>query len=165
MRPPAAAPALIALGTNLGPRRLNLLRAVDGLRRRMRLVRVSSSYQTEPVDAPAGSRPFLNAAALVLHYGGAESLLAELLTLERELGRVRGQRNGPRVIDLDLIAYDAAVRASRSLTLPHPRYREREFVLAPFREIAPWWVDPIEQRPVGSMRGHGEVFRTGSLLG
>jgi 2-amino-4-hydroxy-6-hydroxymethyldihydropteridine diphosphokinase len=164
MKPRAAAPAVISLGSNIGDRRLNLLHAVDRIRRRMRLVRVSSLFETDPVEAPPGSPAFLNAVVLLLHYGGAERLLAEMLGVEEELGRVRRQKNGPRVIDLDLILYDAAVRSSRSLTLPHPRYREREFVLAPLREIAPWWVDPLDQTLVGSIRGHGEVRRIGPLL-
>lgn len=165
MKAAGGVPAILSLGSNLGDRRLNLLRAVDGIRRRMRLVRVSSAYETEPVDAPPGSPPFMNAAALVLHHGGAEILLAEMMALEKELGRVRCERNGPRIIDLDLIVYDAAMRASRSLTLPHPRYREREFVLAPLREVAAWWIDPVSQKRVGSMRGSGEVRHIGPLLG
>jgi 2-amino-4-hydroxy-6-hydroxymethyldihydropteridine diphosphokinase len=157
----AGVPALIALGSNLGDRRLNILRAVEAMRSGMRMVRVSSLYETEPVGAPAGSPPFLNAVAVALHHEGPDQLLDWLMTLESRLGRVRRQRNGPRVIDLDIIAYDTVVRASGRLTLPHPRYREREFVLAPLREIAPWWVDPIEQKRVGSMRGEGVVRKVG----
>ena len=165
MKPAAGVPALLSLGSNLSDRRLSLLRAVDRIRKRMLLVRVSSMYETEPVQAPPGSPRFMNAVALVLHHGGADNLLAEMMAVEEELGRVRRQQNGPRIIDLDLIFYDAAVRASRSLTLPHPRYREREFVLAPLREIAAWWIDPVTQSPVGSMHGVGEVRRIGRLLG
>jgi len=161
----AGAPALVSLGSNLGDRRLNLLRAVERVGKRMRLVRISSIYETEPVGAPPGSPPFMNAAVLVLHHGGAERLLAELNAIEKELGRVRRQRNGPRVIDLDLIMYDTALRASPKLTLPHPRYKEREFVLAPLREVAAWWIDPFLQRRIGAMRGGGEVRRIGYLVG
>jgi 2-amino-4-hydroxy-6-hydroxymethyldihydropteridine diphosphokinase len=160
----SGAPALLSLGSNLGDRLLNLRRAIAGLRKRTRLVRISSIYETEPIDAPPGSSPFLNAAALVLHHGGAEQLLAQTMALERELGRVRSERNGPRVIDIDLVLYDAAMRGTQALTLPHPRYRQREFVLAPLREIAAWWFDPIVRAPVGALRGYGQVARIGSLL-
>ncbi|HEX8251714.1 MAG TPA: 2-amino-4-hydroxy-6-hydroxymethyldihydropteridine diphosphokinase [Thermoanaerobaculia bacterium] len=126
---------LIALGSNLGDRAYNLRRAIDELHRVIRIVRVSSFHETEPVDAPAGSPPFLN-AVLIGHTTLAPlALLEQLHAIEARHGRVRRQRNEPRRIDLDLIAYGATRMRTASLTLPHPRAHEREFVLKPLQEI------------------------------
>lgn len=128
----------IALGSNLGDRAWHLRRAVSALSRAMRVVRVSSIYETAPVDAPAGSGHFLNMAVAALTTLDAHELLRELLAIEARLGRVRrGIRNAPRVIDLDLIFYDARRIRTGALEVPHPRWSEREFVKIPLREIWP----------------------------
>src|SRR5437016_1782223 len=126
---------LISLGSNLGDRRLNLLRAIEKLKRVMHIVRISSIYETEPVDAPTGSPDFLNIVVAGYTSIPPEGLLDRLLSIEQELGRRRPSvRNAPRVIDLDLILHSAHRMRTRMLTLPHPRYQEREFVRAPMRE-------------------------------
>lgn len=127
---------VIALGSNLGDRALNLRRAIDALGETVRIVRISAFLETAPVDAPAGSPDFLN--AVVVGHTGVEpmELLDALLAIERRLGRVRrGVRNAPRIIDLDLILYGAVRMRDRRLTLPHPRAHERDFVLRPMRSI------------------------------
>lgn len=98
-------------------------------------MRISSFVETEPVDAPPGSPKFLNMVVAGLTTMSAGDLLHELLAIEARLGRVRRGRNAPRTIDLDLIFYSGRVQRTRDLTLPHPRYREREFVLGPLREL------------------------------
>ena len=124
--------AVVALGSNLGDRAWHLRRAIHALP--MRVVRVSSFIETEPVDAPPPM--FLNAVAIGYTSLGPHLLLAALLDLEKRLGRRRrGVKNEPRVIDLDLIAYNAMRMRTRQLTLPHPRAREREFVMKPLREL------------------------------
>jgi 2-amino-4-hydroxy-6-hydroxymethyldihydropteridine diphosphokinase len=128
---------VIALGSNLGDRRYNLLRAIHELRCSVRVVRVSSIHETAPVDAPKGSPPFLNAVLAGYTLLEPLALLDELLALEQRLGRVRrGIRNEPRMIDLDLILHGATRMHTRRLTLPHPRAHQREFVLRPMREIS-----------------------------
>lgn len=103
----------------------------------VRIVRVSSIHETAPVDAPAGSPPFLNLVLVGLSLLPPLPLLAALLAIEKRLGRVRrGVRNEPRVIDIDLILHGATRMHTRALTLPHPRAHEREFVMEPMREIA-----------------------------
>ncbi len=134
---------VIALGSNLGDRKLNLLRAIDALSGVMTVVRVSSIHETEPVDAPWGSRPFLNMVVAGFTTIGPEALLSRLHEIEARLGRVRTARNAPRTIDLDLILHSANVRRSRELTLPHPRYLERGFVMTPLRELKLGWRDPL----------------------
>ncbi|HET7434043.1 MAG TPA: 2-amino-4-hydroxy-6-hydroxymethyldihydropteridine diphosphokinase [Thermoanaerobaculia bacterium] len=129
-------PVAIALGSNLGDREWHLRRAVHELSRVMRIVRVSRVYETDAVDAPAGSPPFLNMALSALTSLAPLPLLREMLAIERRLGRVRsGVRHEPRVIDLDLIFYDAQRMRSRELELPHPRWQERDFVKLPLREV------------------------------
>jgi len=126
---------VIALGSNLGDRRWYLRRAIDELQRVISIVRVSSIIETEPVDAPPPK--FLNMVIVGHTRLSPEALLDALLDIEAKLGRRRTTRNAPRVIDLDLILHGANRRRSARLTLPHPRYREREFVMRPLREVWP----------------------------
>lgn len=100
------------------------------------VVRVSEIIETDAVDSPAGAPPFLNAVLIGYTNLDPLPLLEALLAVEKKLGRVRrGVRNGPRVIDLDLILYGALRMKSARLTLPHPRAWEREFVMKPLRSI------------------------------
>jgi 2-amino-4-hydroxy-6-hydroxymethyldihydropteridine diphosphokinase len=130
---------VLALGSNLGDREYHLRRALHELSALVRIVRVSTIHETAAVDAPAGSPPFLNFVLVGLTTLPPSSLLAALLALETRLGRRRrGVRNEPRVIDIDLILHGVTRIRTPSLTLPHPRAHDREFVMAPLREIALW---------------------------
>src|SRR5688500_17557737 len=117
------ATAYIALGSNLGDRQAYLERALEALRARpdVRVTRVSSVYETRPVGGPAGQGPYLNAAAEVETSLEPAELLRVLLQVEAELGRRRGERDGPRTIDLDLLFHGDREHADADLTLPHPR--------------------------------------------
>jgi len=138
MRSTSSRSVLIALGSNLGDRRYNLLRAIHALREVVRVVRVSAIRETEPVDAPPPS--FLNALVVGYTTLSAEELMEALLGIERRLGRVRrGVYHEPRTIDLDLIFHGGRRMRTGALTLPHPRYREREFVMTPLRELKLGW--------------------------
>ena len=132
---PMSSTVVIALGSNLGDRRRSIRRAIEELRRVISVVRVSSIIETEPVDAPPPK--YLNAVVLGYTRRTPEELLDQLQAIEKRLGRRRTTRNAPRTIDLDLILHGANVRRTRRLTLPHPRYREREFVMKPLREVWP----------------------------
>lgn len=144
--PDSASPnlAVIALGSNLGDSAQLLHDAMDRLQAfSEKPLRCSSLWQTAPVDCPPGSPAFVNAVvALVLREDETpESLLAELQMLEKEFGRApKLVLNDPRPLDLDLIAFGSEVRATPSLTLPHPRAHLRRFVLAPLAEVAPDFV-------------------------
>ncbi len=131
---------VIALGSNLGDRELFLRRAIDSLRQAVHIVRVSSFIETEPVDAPPPK--YLNAVVAGYTDLSPAALLDALHAIEARLGRRRGKRNAPRVIDLDLILHSAHLIRTRTLTLPHPRYLEREFVRGPLRELGLGWRDP-----------------------
>ena len=135
VRRQSATTVVIALGSNLGDRALNLRRAVHALRDVMSIVRVSPIIETKPVDAPPGSPDFLNMAVSGWTHLPPLEVLRALLAIEQRLGRVRRGRNAPRTIDLDLILHDATRMRTRELTLPHPRACEREFVLMPLRMI------------------------------
>ncbi len=129
---------VLALGSNLGDRAWNLRRALHALRSAVNIVRVSTIHETAAVDAPEGSPPFLNLVLIGTTALSPASLLAEILAIETHLGRARRRvRNEPRLIDIDLILHGATRMRTRALTLPHPRALEREFVMAPLREISP----------------------------
>ena len=128
-----SATVVISLGSNLGNREWYLRAAIDELRRVLHVVRVSSIRETEPVHAPPPR--YMNAVVAGYTDLSPEAVLRELQQIETRLGRRRTFRNAPRTIDLDLILHSANRRRTRELTLPHPRYREREFVLEPMREL------------------------------
>jgi 2-amino-4-hydroxy-6-hydroxymethyldihydropteridine diphosphokinase len=128
----------IALGSNLGDRAAWLQKAREKLfgPPTVKLVQASSIYETAPVGKTE-QPPFLNQVIEVRTTLTPEDLLSALLQVERELGRVRGERWGPRIIDLDLLAFGRRASRSRQLILPHPELHRRRFVLQPWAEIAP----------------------------
>ena len=140
----------VGLGSNLGDREATILRALARLQDEpeLRVVRVSSLRETEPVDY-VDQPQFLNGVAELETELGARDLLTRLLAIERELGRTRGEGPplGPRTIDLDLLLYGEDTIAEAGLQVPHPRMHERRFVLEPLAEVAPDLVIP----------GHGSV--------
>jgi len=142
------ASVLIALGSNLSDRALFLRRAIHQLRRVMHVVRVSSFIETDPVDAPPPK--YLNAVVAGYTDLAPLALLDALHEIESRLGRRRTTRNAPRVIDLDLILHSANLIRTRTLTVPHPRYRERQFVLDPLRELNLRWRDPAKGTDLSS---------------
>lgn len=142
----------LGLGSNLGDRELNLARGRDLLKTRgLRLTRCSSLYLTEPVGGPA--QPwFLNQVVEGETELAPPALLAICLDVERELLRVRTQKDGPRTLDIDLLLYGDTVLHSDTLTLPHPRLVERLFVLVPLCEIAPEVRHPVSGQSAVEMR-------------
>jgi 2-amino-4-hydroxy-6-hydroxymethyldihydropteridine diphosphokinase len=151
----------IALGSNLGNRAQQLTAAVDALRTLIPDIRVSQFIDTAPVAVyENGSTPFrdvgepprfLNAAAVGSTDLPAAGLLAALLAIEQRFGRVRPYPGAARTIDLDLILYGNAVIEEPGLVVPHPRFRERLFVLEPLAEIAGEWVDPVTGKTVADL--------------
>src|SRR3954469_21259169 len=131
---------VIAIGSNLGDRLTNLQGAVDALADtpEVWLTGVSPVYETGPVDAPAGSKDFLNAVVLADTTLSARTLLDRALAIEDAYGRERtGGRNAPRPLDVDLIVVGDRRANDDDLVLPHPKAHERAFVLAPWHDVEP----------------------------
>jgi 2-amino-4-hydroxy-6-hydroxymethyldihydropteridine diphosphokinase len=135
----------LGLGSNLGDRRAMLQRAVDELRRlpSTELLRCSGVYETEPWGM-AGQGAFLNCAVELRSGLDPRTLLESLLGIERILGRERRERNGPRIIDIDILLYGAEVIEEDGLCIPHPAMTGRNFVLQPLRELAASVQHPVE---------------------
>ena len=133
----------IALGSNLGDRRAHLDWAVDRLREFLDDVRVSSIIETDPVGVPDEQPRYLNAVAVGKTALEPEALLDRLLALERARGRERPAPNAARTLDLDLILYGSLMLNTNQLEIPHPRFRDRAFVLGPLAELQPDWRDPV----------------------
>jgi 2-amino-4-hydroxy-6-hydroxymethyldihydropteridine diphosphokinase len=138
----------IALGSNLGDRRAHLAAAVDALSSLIDDLVVSTVIETDPVDVPDAQPPYLNAAAVGRTSLPPVELLAALLDIERANGRTRPSARAPRTLDLDLILYGDAVIQTPALTVPHPYFRTRRFVLDPLAEIAGDMKDPISGKTI-----------------
>jgi 2-amino-4-hydroxy-6-hydroxymethyldihydropteridine diphosphokinase len=138
----------IALGTNVGDRRAHLDYAISQLGTLLAHLTVSRFHDTVPVGVSGPQPVFLNAAVVGQTMMSARALLDTLLAIERARGRERPYAKAPRTLDLDLILFGDVVIDEPGLTVPHPRFREREFVLGPLAEIAPTLVDPVTQKSV-----------------
>ena len=128
--------AVVALGSNLEHRKLNIDIAITHLEVLLQNLKVSPYIETKPVGGPY-QNDFLNAVVIGNCELTPESLLAELLKIEDQMGRVREVKWGPRIIDLDLIVYGEQVIDTVFLKLPHPLAKSREFVLKPWLAIDP----------------------------
>jgi 2-amino-4-hydroxy-6-hydroxymethyldihydropteridine diphosphokinase len=141
----------IALGSNLGDRRHHLETAIDLLMPHLRQALVSSFVDTEPEGVTDAQPRYLNAALVGEAQLLPTALLGRLLSIEEQLGRTRPYWGAPRIIDLDLILYGDEQVEEHGLQVPHPRFRERRFVLAPLAEIAPELVDPVTGKTVAEL--------------
>lgn len=137
--------AIVGLGANLGDRLGTMRKAAEAIDRMSRTAVRSHVYATAPVGPPQPE--FLNAAMLVEFEGTPRDLLAELLSVETELGRLRTDRWGPRTIDLDILWIEGISTDEDGLTVPHPRLGERAFALAPMLELVHDARDPKTGRP------------------
>ncbi|HUK34174.1 MAG TPA: 2-amino-4-hydroxy-6-hydroxymethyldihydropteridine diphosphokinase [Vicinamibacterales bacterium] len=149
----------IALGSNLGDRAAHLDFAVSRLATSIADLTVSRYYDTEPVDVPGTQPLFLNAAAVGLTAASPRDMLAMLLSIERERGRQRPFPHAARTLDLDLILFGSVVLNEPELIVPHPRFRDRTFVLEPLAEIAPEMVDPVTGSTISELLRRVLPFR------
>ena len=156
----------IALGSNVGDRHAVLRSAIEALAPWVRDLRASSFYDTPYVGSgPAAfdraqareaghhetQAPVLNAAAIGVSSLDAHALIERLLAIEQDFGRTRPYSGAPRTLDLDLILYGDAIIDEPGLQVPHPRFRERRFVLEPLAEIAPDWRDPVSGHSIAEL--------------
>jgi 2-amino-4-hydroxy-6-hydroxymethyldihydropteridine diphosphokinase len=150
--PAAPRRVVLALGANLGDRRRTLREAIDSL---PGVLAVSGVYETEPVGGPPGQQPYLNLVVAIDSEASPRQLLGMCHRIESAAGRVRGERWGPRTLDIDILWIDGEAVDEPDLEIPHPRMFERRFVLVPLNDVAPdllpegWqdvdgWVTPVE---------------------
>ncbi len=153
--------AVVGLGANLGDRLATMREALRQLAAIARVEATSRVYETVAVGGPP-QPPFLNAAALVAYDGTPIELLDSLQEIEARLGRVRAERWGPRVIDLDILWIEGLALDSERLVVPHARLRERAFALAPMHDVAPDARAPRGGAPYvlpgGDVRDTGETL-------
>lgn len=127
----------IAVGSNLGNRRGNIMKSIEKINalKDTNIIKVSKLIETKPVGGPPKQRNFLNGVIKLSTKLSAFTLLKELIKIEINLGRVRTVRNGPRMIDLDILFFGNKIINSKALTVPHPRMFERDFVIKPLLEV------------------------------
>lgn len=138
----------IALGSNLGDSKQILNQALELLSQTsaIELISHSSWYETVPVGPPQPN--YVNGCAILETELLPENLLQILLKIEQQFGRIRQERWGPRILDLDILLYGDLILEMPNLTIPHPRMSERAFVLVPLAEIAAHWIEPISKQTI-----------------
>jgi len=142
----------LGLGANMGNRQDNLDRALDLLSQRLRIGKVSSIYDTEPIGN-VNQPHFLNLTCQAYTRLAPKELLTLAKGIELKLGRALGKSNAPRPIDIDILFYGDLVMETPELVIPHPRLTERAFVLVPLAEIAPGLVHPVSGKTVKDLKG------------
>jgi 2-amino-4-hydroxy-6-hydroxymethyldihydropteridine diphosphokinase len=153
--------AVVALGSNLAGRYGSSEALLEAALARfpavgLKILKRSSWWRSAAWPDPMAPE-YRNGVALVEASGAPQDVLAGLLKIEAELGRERGERNAPRTLDLDLIAYGRQVLKTPDLVLPHPRAHERRFVMGPLAEIAPAWVHPTLGRTAADLAASATV--------
>jgi 2-amino-4-hydroxy-6-hydroxymethyldihydropteridine diphosphokinase len=143
--------AYLSLGSNIGNRAAQLREAQHRLAKLGRVTQVSSFYETEPVEV-TGQPWFLNAALALETNQAPHELMHSILQIEREMGRERLQKKGPRTIDIDILLFGDATLNSPEVTIPHPAMHQRRFVLEPLAEIAPEARHPVLNRTMDELR-------------
>lgn len=143
--------AILLIGGNLGDRTANLQQAVQSIHQQAgKVIKASALYETAPwgnVQQP----DYLNQALQIATDLEPLALLHTLLSIERDIGRIRQQKWGARVIDIDIIFYNDQVISLPELKVPHPRMQSRQFVLVPLNEILPGWVHPVLKQDIRTL--------------
>jgi 2-amino-4-hydroxy-6-hydroxymethyldihydropteridine diphosphokinase len=137
----------LSLGSNLGDRDAHLHNAIARLETAGRVVSISSFYETEPVEV-TNQGWFLNCAVALETKQTPEQVMTVILQIEREMGRQRLQKKGPRIIDIDILLFSDEIIDSPELAVPHPAMQDRRFVLEPLVEIAPEARHPMLKKTV-----------------
>ena len=142
----------LSVGTNLGNRENNISNCIDYLEKISEIKNISKIYETVPYKVQIEQSNFLNLALEINFFESAENLLIEINKIEKELGRIRSSiRNEPREIDIDIIFFGNQIINKKDLVVPHPRFRERLFVLQPLNDIAPNFLDPITNKTINQL--------------
>lgn len=153
----------IAFGSNLGDRDANILGAADALAHLLDNFRLSRIIETAPVgDGLAQDPPYLNAVGVGESDRPVREIFETLRAIEAGAGRTRPYRGAPRTLDLDLILAGAEIVEEEDLQVPHPRFRDRLFVLDPLVEIAPDLIDPVTRLTIRQLRERVREKGTGA---
>ena len=144
--------AFIAIGSNLGTPKENCIEAIDIISSNpdIKITSKSSFYQTAPVGNTEQDW-FINSVIKISTQLNPDILLAVLLKIESKMGRIRKEKWGPRIIDLDLLFYDNLVIKQKDLTLPHPEIQKRNFVLQPLNEIGENFIHPSLNKSINTL--------------
>ena len=161
----------VAAGSNLGNRLEHLEKAFEFLVQQgtLQAIRQSPIYETDPVGGPKDQGAFLNAVWVFETSADPQSVLKILQAAEWAQGRVRAEKNGPRVIDLDLAAYEEILYNQGALSLPHERMHERWFVLQPLCDVEPQWRHPFFHKTASELLSglpsvsRGILFKAGAV--
>jgi 2-amino-4-hydroxy-6-hydroxymethyldihydropteridine diphosphokinase len=155
----------IALGSNMGDSQAILEAAIETLAQTPGIILKAKShwYKTKAVGAPQPD--YLNGCAILQVNILPQLLLEILLEIEKKFGRVRKERWGPRLLDLDLLLYDDLILDTPDLQIPHPRMHERAFVLVPLAEVAPDWIEPISGRKIKQLVKEVDCSEVHLLIG
>lgn len=127
----------LGVGTNLGERRKNIkesLKKINALKD-TQIMKASKIFEFPPAGGPGGQRDYLNSVLKIKTKFSPTNLLKELKKIEKTLGRTKSVRFGPRVIDLDILLYGDKIIQSKTLTIPHARMFERDFVIQPLKQV------------------------------
>ena len=144
--------AFIAIGSNLGTPKENCIEAIDIISSNphIKITSKSSFYQTAPVGNTKQDW-FINAVIKVSTQLNSDILLSAILKIESKMGRIRKEKWGPRIIDLDLLFYDNLIIKQKDLTLPHPEIQKRNFVLQPLNEIGENFIHPSLNKSINTL--------------
>jgi 2-amino-4-hydroxy-6-hydroxymethyldihydropteridine diphosphokinase len=142
--------AYIAFGSNIGNREENINKALEILKQKTKIAKTSSLYETKPMYLE-NQKWFLNGAAKVDTELKPKELLNFLKSTEKKMGRKDVGRNGPRIIDLDILFYGDQILNENDLHIPHPKIQERAFVLVPLAEIEPNLIHPVYKKTVSKL--------------
>jgi 2-amino-4-hydroxy-6-hydroxymethyldihydropteridine diphosphokinase len=143
--------AYLLIGGNIGDRLANLETATKAIQDQIGNILLSSSIYETAAWGLENQASFLNQALLVSTTADAQTLLEKLLAIEQQMGRIRNQPLGPRIIDLDIIFFNEEVIALTNLVIPHPQMQKRNFVLSPLNEIAPNYLHPILKKSINQL--------------
>ena len=144
--------AYIAIGSNIGNPYQNCTEAIHKISNNdsIKIISKSSFYQTSPIGGVEQDW-FINCAIKINTSLTSDSLLFNLLNIESVMGRIRGGKWGPRLIDLDLLFYDSLISNKKKLTIPHPEIQKRNFVLMPLSDIAENLIHPVLKKTIGDL--------------